>query len=136
MGVNVLLFVVVQVGLEPWRRGRLVRGFEEKVKEVVGQIPQQTTQQIIQQVDVEQVQTVQTQEDTNSIAIDDVQNDEGVGEVLLVGQDVDGEELKIVDETEDDGAYIIEKKDIWIGAASGAVLGSILTALATYLISR
>src|SRR2546423_14964272 len=35
MGVNVLLFVVVQIGLEPWRRKRLVRGFEEKVKEVV-----------------------------------------------------------------------------------------------------
>ena len=35
MGVNVLLFLVFQWALEPWRRGRLVRGFEEKVKAVL-----------------------------------------------------------------------------------------------------
>ena len=35
MGFNVLLFVVVQLGLEPWKRRRLVRGFEEKVREVI-----------------------------------------------------------------------------------------------------
>ncbi|KAI4124302.1 MAG: hypothetical protein LQ338_004877 [Usnochroma carphineum] len=35
MGVNVLLFLVFQIGVEPWRRGRLVRGFEEKVKEAL-----------------------------------------------------------------------------------------------------
>jgi sensitive to high expression protein 9, mitochondrial len=32
MGLNVLLFVVFQVMIEPWRRRRLVRGFEEKVE--------------------------------------------------------------------------------------------------------
>lgn len=31
MGLNVLLFIVFQVVVEPWRRHRLVRGFEEKV---------------------------------------------------------------------------------------------------------
>jgi sensitive to high expression protein 9, mitochondrial len=31
MGVNVLIFLVFQFGFEPWRRRRLVRGFEEKV---------------------------------------------------------------------------------------------------------
>ncbi|KAL9100259.1 MAG: hypothetical protein Q9163_004335, partial [Psora crenata] len=31
MGVNVLLFLVFQIGVEPWRRKRLVKGFEEKV---------------------------------------------------------------------------------------------------------
>ena len=31
MGLNVLLFIVFQVAIEPWRRRRLVRGFEEKV---------------------------------------------------------------------------------------------------------
>ncbi|KAH0569241.1 hypothetical protein GP486_000058 [Trichoglossum hirsutum] len=36
MGVNVLLFLVFQIGVEPWRRKRLVRGFEEKVKEALG----------------------------------------------------------------------------------------------------
>jgi hypothetical protein len=35
MGVNLFLFGVVQIGLEPWRRKRLVSGFEEKVREVV-----------------------------------------------------------------------------------------------------
>ncbi|EPE37101.1 hypothetical protein GLAREA_09264 [Glarea lozoyensis ATCC 20868] len=35
MGVNVLLFLVFQFGFEPWRRKRLVRGFEEKVLEAL-----------------------------------------------------------------------------------------------------
>ena len=52
MGINVLLFVVVQVGLEPRRRKRLVRGFEDKVKEAVMQIPQKTGA-VIQQLPLE-----------------------------------------------------------------------------------
>ena len=35
MGVNVLLFLVFQIAVEPWRRKRLVRGFEEKVMEAL-----------------------------------------------------------------------------------------------------
>lgn len=35
MSFNVLLFIVVQLGLEPWKRRRLVGGFEEKVREIV-----------------------------------------------------------------------------------------------------
>jgi sensitive to high expression protein 9 len=35
MGVNVLIFLVFQFGFEPWRRRRLVRGFEEKVQEAL-----------------------------------------------------------------------------------------------------
>lgn len=35
MGVNILLFLVFQLGLEPWRRRRLVRGFEDKVREAL-----------------------------------------------------------------------------------------------------
>ena len=35
MGVNVLLFMVFQVAIEPWRRKRLVKGFEEKVMEAL-----------------------------------------------------------------------------------------------------
>jgi sensitive to high expression protein 9 len=35
MGVNVLLFLVFQLGFEPWRGRRLVRGFEEKVREAL-----------------------------------------------------------------------------------------------------
>jgi len=35
MGVNILLFFVFQFGFEPWRRARLVHGFEEKVLEAL-----------------------------------------------------------------------------------------------------
>jgi sensitive to high expression protein 9 len=35
MGLNVLLFIVFQVAVEPWRRRRLVKGFEEKVQEAL-----------------------------------------------------------------------------------------------------
>lgn len=35
MGVNVFLFLIFQIGVEPWRRKRLVKGFEEKVIEAL-----------------------------------------------------------------------------------------------------
>ena len=35
MGVNILLFMVFQIAVEPWRRKRLVKGFEEKVMEAL-----------------------------------------------------------------------------------------------------
>ena len=35
MGLNVLLFIVFQIAIEPWRRRRLVKGFEEKVMEAI-----------------------------------------------------------------------------------------------------
>lgn len=35
MGMNVLLFMIFQIGVEPWRRKRLVKGFEEKVIEAL-----------------------------------------------------------------------------------------------------
>lgn len=35
MGVNILLFLVFQIAVEPWRRKRLVKGFEEKVTEAL-----------------------------------------------------------------------------------------------------
>ncbi|KAH8808886.1 mitochondrion biogenesis protein-like protein [Xylogone sp. PMI_703] len=37
MGVNILLFLVFQLGFEPWRRRRLVNGFEEKVRKALEQ---------------------------------------------------------------------------------------------------
>ena len=134
MGVNVLLFVVVQVGFEPWRRKRLVRGFEEKVKEAVQQIP---TQQIQQQDTATVIATVPNEYDTTSIAIQ-LPAQQGNGEeVVIVGEDVDGEVVLTQEEIQEvQEEYIPEKKDIWISAASGAVLGGLLTALTTYLISR
>jgi len=134
MGVNVLLFVVVQVGFEPWRRKRLVRGFEEKVKEAVQQIP---IQQIQQQDTATVIATVPNEYDTTSIAIQ-LPAQQGNGEeVVIVGEDGDGEVVLTQEEIQEvQEEYIPEKKDIWISAASGAVLGSLLTALTTYLISR
>lgn len=35
MGVNVLLFLVFQIGVEPWKRKRLVKGFEQKIFEAL-----------------------------------------------------------------------------------------------------
>ncbi|KAL3476083.1 Mdm33 family-domain-containing protein [Aspergillus californicus] len=35
MGMNVLLFLIFQIAVEPWRRKRLVKGFEEKVLEAI-----------------------------------------------------------------------------------------------------
>ncbi|OOQ85469.1 Sensitive to high expression protein 9 like protein, mitochondrial [Penicillium brasilianum] len=35
MGMNVLLFLVFQIAVEPWRRRRLVKGFEDKVVEAL-----------------------------------------------------------------------------------------------------
>ncbi|KAK9323157.1 Mdm33 family-domain-containing protein [Lipomyces orientalis] len=34
MGVNVMLFLVVQLGLEPWKRKRLVGSFEDRVRNI------------------------------------------------------------------------------------------------------
>ncbi|KAK9377633.1 Mdm33 family-domain-containing protein [Lipomyces chichibuensis] len=36
MGVNVVLFLVVQLGLEPWKRKRLVGSFEDRVRNILG----------------------------------------------------------------------------------------------------
>lgn len=37
MAFNVVLFMVVQLGLEPWKRKRLVGSFEEKVNDLLGE---------------------------------------------------------------------------------------------------
>ena len=42
MGLNVLLFVVFQIMIEPWRRRRLVKGFEEKVEVALRERDEQT----------------------------------------------------------------------------------------------
>ena len=130
MGVNVLLFIVVQVGFEPWRRKRLVRGFEEKVKEAVQQIP---TQQLQLQDTATIIAAVPNEDDTTSIAVQSPTQEGSGEEVVIIGEDGDGQ-VVLTEEVQEE--YTPEKKDIWISAASGAILGSLLTALTTYLISR
>ena len=123
MGINVLLFVVVQVGLEPRRRKRLVRGFEDKVKEFVMQIPQQTGT------------GPQAQQDTPDIAIEEAKEDEETGIEDTLNDEVEMENRGL-EEIVDKASYISVQQDIWISAAAGAVAGGLITALGTWLISR
>ena len=140
MGINVLLFVVVQVGLEPWRRKRLVRGFEEKVREAVTRIPQQTPipsqilalQQSLEQPPIEQLPI---KHDTKNIANQDSKEDGGEEPVENAVR-LDDEWVVIPKDEVAGTGYIPEKKDIWISATGGAVVGGLITALGTWLISR
>ena len=138
MGINVLLFVVVQIGLEPWRRKRLVRGFEEKVQEAIMQIPQQSqipgqTMVLQQSLERPPIEQFPIQQDTNSMT-NQKPKENGEEERIENVAVLEGEVLPI-EEVEETG-YIPEKKDIWISAASGAVVGGLITALGTWLISR
>jgi sensitive to high expression protein 9, mitochondrial len=127
MGVNVLLFVVVQIGLEPWRRARLVKGFEEKVKEVVAS-PQVAQSVLETAIIVPEKETAGTtgEEDTIGIATDE----EGSVEIVDVIPQED-----VVEGESEDGEIVFEK-DVLISAAGGVVVGSLLTALSTWLLSR
>ncbi|KAE9371543.1 hypothetical protein N431DRAFT_426198 [Stipitochalara longipes BDJ] len=53
MGVNVLLFLVFQFGFEPWRRRRLVHGFEEKVREALEK--EKAASKVTGRTDVEEI---------------------------------------------------------------------------------
>ena len=83
MGVNVLLFVVFQIGVEPWRRRRLVKGFEEKVMEALERegsaaaqnldIPQSPSNSMSPPIlpIVEETPAVQETKPDNAILVDD-----------------------------------------------------------------
>lgn len=163
MGVNVLLFVVVQIGLEPWRRNRLVRGFEEKVKEVVegqattnvsrenrldGQPPASPSGGQIggpgvarsgseEEGDTTGVQQHSTDQRHTTTSTDN----EGREDISSLSEDwvmVDSADLPDGDKKEQGGltGILQEKQELWIGAAGGVVIGSFVTALGTYLLSR
>ena len=156
MGVNVVLFIVVQIGLEPWRRKRLVRGFEEKVKEVVLQ-GQSDKVLLLQSQDAGTVRGMEAdslrrgdgllkgsekgdtiigmaRHNTND------NNTEKTGGETSTSDDewiiVDSEGMLPVDKDTEGGISLHERKDVWIGAAGGVVIGSFVTALGTYLLSR
>lgn len=65
MGLNVLLFVVFQIAIEPWRRRRLVSGFEEKVQEALKEVGDKAT--LAAQVPAE-VKIVVPQKEGQSVA--------------------------------------------------------------------
>ena len=129
MGVNVILFVVVQVGFEPWRRKRLVRGFEEKVKEAVTQIPQQIAPVATETVTIEGPEVLK--EEGKQGDITSLTTNEGESEVVGVAVIPEAENIEVEDEKRE-----FDTKDVLISAASGAVVGGLVTALTTWLISR
>jgi DNA primase large subunit len=154
MGINVALFVVVQIGLEPWRRKRLVRGFEEKVKEVVGQsqVAQNDTINNAIQRSHQHSQPSRTAADLGEMALGHVElgktavtetekgntTSEMVGENMAAEIMDEAEQIEsIVDnERRKEITEILQKKEIWISAAGGAVIGGIITAVGTFILSR
>lgn len=66
MGFNVLLFIVVQLGLEPWKRKRLVGGFEEKVREV---IQEENIRNALLNLEVHEAQSKKMIEETADVAV-------------------------------------------------------------------
>lgn len=72
MGVNVLLFLVFQIGVEPWRRKRLVKGFEDKVMEALereGSAVGATPAEVKAAQDAISVEMQNTQEATTPVEI-------------------------------------------------------------------
>ena len=164
MGVNVVLFIVVQIGFEPWRRKRLVRGFEEKVKEVVLQAELSRGEEEVSDggtrmgrgdMGVEGSGTAGMGDTTTGIARhttnspEDNTNQTGEDWILIPS----GEEIPAEDNARDQGILhenadrgtqhentkpgtLHDKKDLWITAAGGMVMGSFITALGTYFLSR
>jgi sensitive to high expression protein 9, mitochondrial len=140
MGVNVLLFVVVQVGMEPWRRRRLVRGFEEKVREVVGQHESRRMEDAVEVGELGGAGRIEL----HGVRIQDTTIQDGSREENILSSHDISEEKEAQDTVEgkDDSdiqtghTNALQKQDLWIGVASGALLGSILTALGTWILSR
>jgi hypothetical protein len=135
MGINVVLFGVVQVGLEPWRRQRLVRGFEEKVKMVVEEAQRRE----------EHKSTGEDKENPVHVNEDNTEMNDGSSEerALAVAEEeiervAEEEGIPAENELTEQGLLhgLSQRKDIWIGAAGGALIGSLVTAFGTYLISR
>jgi She9 / Mdm33 family len=154
MGINVVLFVVVQIGLEPWRRKRLVRGFEEKVKEVVGQSqvaqadtinnaiqrshqhtqPSRTVVELGETTlgHAELEKTVLTEPEMGNITFE--MDGENMGAEIL--EEAEQTESIVDNERRKEIIEILQKKEIWISAAGGAVIGGIITAVGTFILSR
>ena len=132
MGVNVVLFVIVQVGLEPWRRKRLVKGFEEKVRMVVEEAKLKDEETVRMDEEKESEETSDGAESAESLR----NAEEEIEKVFE--EDEEGIIPEVIGEDREVGIFddLKQRKDIWVGAAGGAVIGSLLTALGTYLLSR
>lgn len=116
-----MLFIVVQVGFEPWRRKRLVRGFEEKVREAVKEAQQVENSEVLQLRE----SVVEPQRDGESVMIAE-----------KAEEPVEQDEQEVADVLEDIIQRRYEEKDILISAASGLVIGGLVTTVVTWIISR
>ncbi|KAF9894750.1 sensitivity to high expression protein she9 [Aspergillus nanangensis] len=65
MGMNVLLFLIFQIAVEPWRRRRLVKGFEEKVIEAIEKEKTVIGAQTLSPAAEQAVATIQASESTS-----------------------------------------------------------------------
>lgn len=79
MGVNILLFLVFQIAVEPWRRKRLVKGFEEKVMEALEREGSATGVALTDEVVIQDPAPVEVEDD----AIPKPATEESLGEVSL-----------------------------------------------------
>ena len=79
MGVNILLFLVFQVAVEPWRRKRLVKGFEEKVMEALEREGSTTGVTLTDEVAIQDPAPVEAEDD----AIPKHATEEPLGKVVL-----------------------------------------------------
>ncbi|KAI0458678.1 hypothetical protein F5B21DRAFT_401958 [Xylaria acuta] len=99
MSVNILLFLLLQFGAEPWRRRRLVRGFEEKVREALAE--ERTARQEAERVSLAATVAAAAAATASTAPIADIEKSaastEGEGEpVFVVAPDVAVPESDII----------------------------------------
>lgn len=106
MGVNVLLFLVFQVLVEPWRRKRLVRGFEDKVTEalaereavpLIGKITKMETEVSPSSSHFPAELFTSTEEKLGNESAPELDDNAGGEEANLVASPIGGEELTLID---------------------------------------
>lgn len=84
MGFNVLLFVVVQLWLEPWKRRRLVGGFEEKVREVIQEEGLRTAALLSMRVDPKAAAAMATETETVAVEAENAPAESAGGTAAVV----------------------------------------------------
>lgn len=164
MGVNVLLFLVFQFGFEPWRRRRLVSGFEEKVlealeKEKASRVEARSIEE--QNPGVESVKLIEDAEST-SIVSDIAEKSAMVEDTIMAAQAKSGEKVanakESIPEHVSTGAAVsirdpntwrpavedlfsprlvqLRKQDVTTIALEGAATGAAIAAIIATLILR
>ncbi|KAJ2987565.1 hypothetical protein NUW58_g4436 [Xylaria curta] len=92
MGMNILLFLVLQFGAEPWRRRRLVRGFEEKVREALAEerAARDEAERVATAAAIAAAPAVPVATPPIADSVEETTGDESEGEpVLIAASDVD-----------------------------------------------